>query len=168
MDEANFWEIVQLAHDQSGGDMEKKCDAIRNHISKLSTEEAEAFGHLFDAMMDQAYAWPLWGAAYIIGCGCGDDAFSDFRASLISRGRGAFERAISDPDSLAEEAFDEGAWFYEGYHYAVSEGVESAAGKRCPRAVPHPSSPSGQKRSEKNVTQLYPNLSAKFITQGDL
>jgi hypothetical protein len=41
MDEANFWEVVQLAHDQSGGDMEEKCEAVRNHISKLSTEEAQ-------------------------------------------------------------------------------------------------------------------------------
>ena len=127
MDDLSFWAIVQRAHDQSGGDMDEKCEAIKNEIAKLPKEEAEAFSHLFDAMMDKAYAWPLWGAAYVIHGGCGDDTFSDFRASLISRGRRAFEMALSDPDALADEVFDENEWFYEGYQYAVSEGVEAAA-----------------------------------------
>lgn len=162
MDESSFWGIVQRAHDQSGGDMDEKCEAIKNAIATLPKEEAEAFCHLFDAAMDKAYTFPLWGAAYVIHGGCGDDTFSDFRASLISRGRKSFERALSNPDTLADEVFDEDAWFYEGYQYAVSEGVEAAAGKRPPRAAPHPESPSGQEcpreRSMSSIQSLPKNL----------
>jgi diguanylate cyclase (GGDEF)-like protein len=75
-------------------------------ISALSKEGALEFGRLFDTMMDRAYHWPLWGAAYVIHGGCSDDTFSDSRASLISRGRLAFERALSNPDMLADEAGD--------------------------------------------------------------
>ena len=162
MDESNFWEIVERVHDQSGGDMDEKREAIKDAIATLPKDEAEAFGQLFEATMDKAYTWPLWGAAYVINGGCGDDTFSDFRASLISRGRKAFERALSHPDALADEVFDEDAWFYEGYQYGVSEGVEAAAGKRPPRAVPHPENPSGQKWSEEEVNALYPKLTEKF------
>ena len=82
-------------------------------------------------MMDSAYCWSLWGAAYVINGGCSDDPFVDFRASLISRGRQVFERALSDPDSLADEDFDGSDWFNEGYQYAVADGVRSAVSENA-------------------------------------
>ena len=160
MDEDGFWKIVQRAHDLSGGDMDQKCDALRQLISALSKDEALEFAQHFDAMMDKAYNWPLWGAAYVINGGCSDDTFSDFRAALISRGRQAFERALSDPDSLADEDFEESDWFYEGYQYAVTDGVEAVAGSRPQRSMP--AQPSGTEWQEDKVYDLFPKLSAKF------
>ena len=160
MDENGFWKIVQRAHDLSGGDMDQKRDALRQLISALSKDEALEFAQHFDAMMDKAYDWPLWGAAYVINGGCGDDTFSDFRAALISRGRQAFERALADPDSLADEDFEESDWFYEGYQYAVTDGVEAVAGNRPQRSAP--GQPSGTEWQEDRVYDLFPKLSAKF------
>lgn len=162
MDELKFWEIVGSAHDQSDGNMDEKCDLIGTALSKLSKDDARAFSVLFDAMMDRAYSWPLWGAAYVINGGCGDDTFSDFRASLISRGRTAFESALADPESLASEDFDEDAWFYEGYQYAVTDGVKAAVGSVVNRESPHPGEPSGQAWEEDKVYDLYPQLAEKF------
>lgn len=162
MDEAGFWEIVQHAHDQSGGDMDGKCEQVKTAISKLSKEDARIFSILFDEMMDRAYSWSLWAAAYIINGGCGDDTFSDFRASLISRGREAFENALLDPESLADEDFDAEAWFYEGYQYAVTDGVMASVGSVVNREKPHPEEPSGDAWAEDRVYELYPKLSAKF------
>jgi Protein of unknown function (DUF4240) len=96
MDEDGFWKIVQIANDGSGGDMDRKCSALRQQIAALQKDEPLGFAQQFDAMMDKAYNWPLWGAAYVINGGCSDDSFADFRASLISRGRAAFERALAD------------------------------------------------------------------------
>ena len=162
MDELRFWEIVQHAHNQANGDMDEKCEFIEGMISQLPQDDARAFANIFDSMMDRAYSWPLWGAAYVINGGCGDDTFTDFRASLISRGRSAFERALSDPESLAAEDFDEDAWFYEGYQYAVTDGVKVAAGSIVNRKSPHPNVPCGHEWSEDQVYDLYPKLSAKF------
>lgn len=162
MDELRFWEIVLDAHEQSGGDMEEKCELIKSTVSKLAKDDARAFSNLFDSIMDRAYSWPLWGAAYVINGGCGDDAFSDFRASLISRGRSAFESALADPESLATEDFDEDAWFYEGFQYAVTDGVKAAVGSIVNREKSHPEQPSGHEWAEDKVYELYPKLSEKF------
>jgi len=160
MDENSFWKTVQSAHDSSGGDMDRKCDALRQQIAALSKDDALEFAQHFDAMMDQAYNWPLWGAAYVINGGCSDDTFADFRASLISRGRQAFERALSDPDSLAGEDIEEPDWFYEGYQYAVTDGVEAVAGTRPQRSMQ--ARPSGIEWQEDQVYAQFPKLTAKF------
>lgn len=162
MNELRFWEIVQSAHDQSGGDMDEKSELIKAALSKLSEDDAKAFSNLFDSMMDRAYSWQLWGAAYIINGGCSDDTFSDFRSSLISRGRSAFERTLSEPELLAIEDFDEDAWFYEGYQYSVTEGVQVAVGSIVNRENAHPDEPSGCAWEEDEVYELYPKLRAKF------
>jgi hypothetical protein len=113
MDETAFWAIFQRGHE--AGEMGRKCDLIKTEMIALSKKDAQAFARYFEQATDRAYCWPLWGAAYVINGGCGDDTFSDFRASLISWGRVAFEKALSDPDSLAEEDIDESSWFYEGF-----------------------------------------------------
>jgi len=128
-------------------------------IGKLSKNEAHDFAVLFDTMMDGAYSHQLWGAAYVIHGGCSDDTFNDFRSS---RGRACFERAIADPDSLADEEFDETAWFYEGYQYAVTAGVKAVAGLRPGRR--HPDRPSGEDWiDEDDLRKLFPRLSAKYM-----
>ena len=44
----------------------------------------------------------VWAAAYLIGGGCSDDSFIDFRARLISQGRGWYQKAADSPGNLAE------------------------------------------------------------------
>jgi len=142
--------------------MEKKCAALSGEIAKLTHPDAAGFAQIFDSMMDRAYSWPLWGAAYVINGGCSDDSFSDFRASLISRGRTAFDRALNDPDSLADEDLDEGTWFFEGYQYAVTDAVKAVTGATPPRAQSHPKAPSGEEWDEANVYDRYPRLRQKY------
>jgi len=71
----------------------------------LPLDEGRSFHRHFDEREDRAYTWELWAAAYIVGGGCSDDAFSDFRATLISMGRQTFERVIADPQSLPSLSF---------------------------------------------------------------
>jgi hypothetical protein len=157
VDESQFWELVQRAHDAASDDMDRKCEVLKAEIGNLSRNEASDFAVLFDTMMNRAYSHKLWGAANVIHGGCSDDTFNDFRSSLISRGRACFERAIADPDALADEAFDETAWFYE--EYAVTAGVKAVAGLRPGRH--HPDRPSGE--VEDDLRELFPRLSAKFM-----
>jgi len=163
MDEAGFWGVVQRAHDAAPDDMDRKCEALKAELAKLPAADASDFAVLFDAMMDKAYSYELWGAAYVIRGGCGDDTFSDFRSSLISRGRTCFERAMADPDSLAADDLDEDTWFYEGYQYAVTEGVTAVAGSRPARRSPHPDRPSGQDWSDEDLPVRFPRLAARFM-----
>ncbi|MEV7233888.1 DUF4240 domain-containing protein [Streptomyces sp. NPDC051020] len=82
------------------------------------------------------YRWDVWAAAYLIGGGCSDDSFMDFRAGLIALGRDWYERAAACPDSLAEhpaviaaaEAQEDEAVFYEDVNYAASGAFKRIAG----------------------------------------
>ena len=165
MDEGQFWELVQRAHDAASDDMDRKCEVLKAGIGMLSRNDANDFAILFDTMMDRAYTRELWGAAYVINGGCGDDTFDDFRSSLISRGRSCFERAIAEPDSLADEPFHETAWFYEGYQYAVGDRIKAVAGMRPGRRHPLPDRPSGEDWVEGDLSELFPRLHAKFTTE---
>lgn len=161
MDEGRFWAIVDGIHAKSPDDMEVKSEALKEALSRLPPKDALRFSEIFDATMNRAYTWPLWGAAYVINGGCGDDTFMDFRSALISRGRAAFEKALVDPDSLADEDLDEEQFFYEGYQYAVTEGVEQAAG-RVVMKTPTPGEPSGEAWDEATVGERFPRLRAKY------
>jgi hypothetical protein len=162
MNGSKFWKIIEHVHAQAGDDMNKKCEVIKKEMAKLSKAEALAFSRLFDTMMDRAYTWQLWGAAYIINGGCSDDTFSDFRASLISRGAHAFEKAIADPDSLAEEVFDEQAWFHEGYEYSIFDGLKSILGDVPEREMPCQQEPYGDAWTWESIDSRYPKLAKKF------
>jgi hypothetical protein len=98
-------------------------------------------------MMAKAHNFPLWGAAYVINGGCSRRSpFDDFCATLISRGRQAFEPCLSDPDSLAEDS-DESDWFSEGLSVPRSpRAVEAVAGHRPQRR--NAGSPAGARWQE--------------------
>ena len=162
MDTEQFWSIIQDCHEASGGDMDRNDQLIKAAISRLEGKEAGAFYQVFQQMMDKAYTWALWGAAYVINGGCEDDTFGDFRASLISRGRAAHEKAIADPDSLADEDIDPDAWFHEGFEYAVTEGAMASLGKRPKRANPPMRTPTGTQWAEATVGDSFPRLVRKL------
>ena len=113
MDEDGFWAIIQKCHDAAPRDMNRKGELVRQEIDRLAPADAADFRRHFEMARMRANDFHLWGAAYVINGGCGDDTFDDFRTSLISRGRDAFERAVADPDSLAAEEIDPEMWFYE-------------------------------------------------------
>lgn len=162
MDYEEFWSIIQSCHESSNGEMNLKDRLIKSKVSQMSRREAEAFWTIFNQLMDSAYTWDLWGAAYVINSGCGDDAFSDFRASLISRGRAVYEQAIADADSLAEENIDLDAWFHEGFQYAIIEGVSASLGTRPQRSSAPPLLPVGTQWTEATVRNNFPKLASKL------
>ena len=156
-----FWSMVAKVHRDADGDMDTKCQLLAEELRKLPPAEVQSFSEHFDSCSDQAYAWELWAAAYIIGGGCSDDAFSDFRATLISLGRETFERVLANPDALTDMDVDEENAFYEGYQYPVIEVYKGQTGDLPRRTTPHPDSPSGTPWDEDTVAQLYPRLAAR-------
>lgn len=165
MNDHQFWTIIEECHSTSQGNMDQKDQLIKAAIGRLSREEALAFYRIFQRMMDTAFTWPLWGAAYVINGGCSDDSFTDFRASLISRGRTVFDKAFADPDSLADDAINVVNWFHEGFQYAILEGVKKHIGTRPGRVSSSLSSPAGPRWTESTVKRLYPRLVQKLTAR---
>lgn len=135
MDHEQFWNLIETSHEQSKGDPDRQMETLRNLVDDLDPEEIVAFDRTFEGLIDEAYRWDLWAAAYILGGGCSDDAFIDFRASLVGRGRKVFEAALQDPDSLARIPFDEpeDECFFEGLQYIAMEVYESQTGQELPQ-----------------------------------
>ncbi|MFF2831522.1 DUF4240 domain-containing protein [Cellulosimicrobium cellulans] len=110
MDRETFWEIVDAARDRAGAgadDRGAEDDPLPGVLTdllveRLSPDEILAFADVAGAVARDAYAWPVWGAAYLVEGGCSDDGFMDFRDGLVLAGRASFERAVADPDSLAD------------------------------------------------------------------
>jgi hypothetical protein len=156
-----FWNLIGKVHHESNGDFDRKCELLEAELRKLPLDEVRSFDAHFTECQDRAYTWKLWGAAYVMGGGCSDDGFSDFRSTLISLGREVFERALVDPESLADVADDE--LQYEGFQYvAPSVAQDLSGGENLPRSRPHPKDPSGQSWDENEVAGLYPRLAEKF------
>ena len=158
-----FWRIVEKVHRASNGDMDKKCELLDAELRSLALDEVRSFHAHFYECQDRAYSWELWAAAYIIGGGCSDDSFSDFRSTLISMGRQTFERALADPQSLADMDYDAEIAHYEGYQYVpTTVETELGGGQRSARSRPHPVEPSGKTWDEDKVAELYPKLAEKY------
>lgn len=163
MNTDEFWQIIDTVHAASGGDMDQKCELLRQRLSELEPQDLRDFIDHFDAADAAAYSWPLWGAAYVMHGGCSDDSFSDFRATLISHGRSTYERALADPESLSELEFeDEEEICYEGFQYVKNDVAEEKLGELPKRTVQFPELPSGEEWDEDSLDQRYPKLSAKY------
>jgi hypothetical protein len=99
MNEDQFWDIVESSKAAADGSFEDHANKLASRLATLEPEEITVFSRVFDALNIRAYSWDLWGAAFLINGGCGDDSFADFRSWLISMGREVYERARADPES---------------------------------------------------------------------
>ena len=101
MDDKQFWAIIESAG-PAPDEPARQLAAVRAALRKLAPQEVRDFHRIFDERMGDAYTWDLWGAAYVINGGCSDDGFHAFRCWLIGMGREVYEKALANPDSLAD------------------------------------------------------------------
>lgn len=110
MDRETFWGIVETARERAGAgadDRGAEDDPLPGALTdllveRLTADEMLAFVDVAGDVANDAYAWPVWGAAYLVEGGCSDDGFMDFRDGLVLAGRETFERTLADPDTLAD------------------------------------------------------------------
>ncbi len=166
MTEDEFWRIVEEINLPGAGDMAAKERLLAQHLEGRDAEAVGAFGDHMDVMMDKAYSWPLWAAAYIIDGGCSDDAFMDFRSTLICMGRDIFEAACAAPDSLAkldDDILEEMS--HEGLLYVPSTIYQAKTGDDRPRRQQAPAEPHGEawdEDDEDKLRALCPELYERF------
>jgi len=158
-----FWGILERVHRESGSDIDKRFELLETALGELSLVEVQSFDAYFTDRLDRAYTWGVWGAADVMGGGCSDDGFWDFRSTLITCGRNIFERALKDPDSLAELPFELGdSLQVEGIQYIAARVAVRLGGDILGRSKPHPKEPAGKKWDETELATLYPRLTKKY------
>ncbi|WP_086149503.1 DUF4240 domain-containing protein [Cellulosimicrobium sp. KWT-B] len=144
MDRETFWEIVDAARERAGAgadDRGAEDDPLPGALTdllveRLTADEILAFVDVAGDVANDAYAWPVWGAAYLVEGGCSDDGFRDFRDGLVLAGRAVFERTLADPDTLADHpvvaAMADGGspWFgFESLDSLVRDAWSRATGE---------------------------------------
>ncbi|MFI6288056.1 DUF4240 domain-containing protein [Streptomyces sp. NPDC051018] len=131
MDKDQFWAVIEDTRTDARQSGRPFDEILADRLAAGSRQEVLAFDAVFAEVHGAVYRWDLWAAAYLIGGGCSDDGFMDFRAGLITLGRDWYERADAAPDSLADHpavmAGAEEALFCEAVNYAASTAYERLA-----------------------------------------
>jgi uncharacterized protein DUF4240/transcription factor WhiB len=165
MDTEAFWRLIDDSRD-AAGDVNEQADVLTNSLAQLSPEQIVVFDRVYREHKVRSYSWTLWAAGYIINGGCSDDGFEYFRDWLIAQGRDVFERALTDPDSLADLDLD-----LDGEQYAEAEDLGGAATIAYNRVtgtdiahdwVALPDRPHGEPWEDEELAGLLPRLSARF------
>ena len=104
VDAQQFWALVDDARGQATdpADAEAVAAWAITLLAARPREDIVATQRVQWDLMAMSYTTDLWAAAYEINSGCSDDGFEYFRAWLMTRGREVFERAVADPDTLAD------------------------------------------------------------------
>ncbi|MFJ4833613.1 DUF4240 domain-containing protein [Streptomyces sp. NPDC088747] len=136
----DFWTVIETARTDaasaSGDPGQAFASALVERLAATSKQTILEYQQCFDQLHGAIYRWDIWAAGYLIGGGCSDDAFMDFRAGLIAQGRQWYERAATAPDVLAQhpdviaaaaEGSDE-ALFNEVVNYAATYAYERING----------------------------------------
>ncbi len=95
MPDKRFWNLIDASQPFGQGQPER----LEEILQPLDFPERLAFDLTFFKLREAAYRWDV----YVYAGGCSDDSFMDFRAGLIGLGQAAYEAALADPDSLADQ-----------------------------------------------------------------
>lgn len=172
MDVDRFWDLIEQARQRieaskgsDGREPLDDCEALAEVLEQLEPDEIVQFDHRYSERMLAAYNWDLWAALAVIEGAYGDDSFEHFRAELILLGREAFEAALQDADSLADQK--QLPWGMEGLIYVPAKVYEEKAGQEFPydagsEVPPFPAKPAGELWEEADLPSRLPRLWAIF------
>jgi Protein of unknown function (DUF4240) len=102
MDREQFWTLIEAAKSATGGDCGAQAGRLVAALAGRSVDDVLAWNRIRRELLAESYGWELWGAAYLINGGCGDDGFDYFRGWLLGQGRARWQAALAAPDSLAD------------------------------------------------------------------
>lgn len=95
-----FWSIIASARATTEPGR-SPASAVVRHLAEASPEAILDYEEQFQEASSLLSRWDVWAAGYLIGGGCSDDRFMDFRAGIVSLGRDWYERVARNPDALA-------------------------------------------------------------------
>ncbi len=161
-----FWRLIAETRRAVGNDTGRQSELLKHRLTQLSPTAIVTFWRMRRRLDRRAYTWALWGAATVIEDGCSDDCFRDFRGYIISLGRGPYERALRNPDSLALVAADAEAGDWENAGDVAPDAYSSVTGNDFPFDDSDLSGPPRGKplnlSARTSLTRRYPRLAARF------
>ena len=162
MNEAEFWNLIAAAKQESKGNPERQVELLQRTLERQTEADILDFDRLLQEQLTRSYTLDLWAAAYIINGGCSDDGFDYFRAWLIAQGREVFQNALQDPETLVDVA--EADAELELFLYVAIEAFE----KKTKTKFTYTSRPRREltgdewEEDEEALQAKYPKLFAQF------
>jgi len=160
MDAAQFWQLIEYSRENSGGDLDEQAADLTDLLSDLLPDQILAFDRTFRQLLNDAYRWDLWAAAFIVNGGCSDDGFEYFRCWLIAQGERVYREALADPETLIGRAEPDAE--AEAMLYAAGDAYEVETGRKLSVTVSGPVEPAGEPWEEDQLQAMYPRLWAAF------
>ncbi|MFD1211787.1 DUF4240 domain-containing protein [Arthrobacter sp. GCM10027362] len=164
--DGGFWEIIERTQNASGGRIQTQTVELEHCLAELPAAEIAAFDIEFARHHDELYSWDLWGAAFLLQNGCGDDCFEYFRSWVIAQGRDYFEVVRDDPSALADGRLgdEEEVAEAELLSYVASDTYTRLTGREMWNDYPdHPGAfdidePSGEQWEESELEAMFPEI----------
>ncbi|MFE3228923.1 DUF4240 domain-containing protein [Nocardia sp. NPDC059228] len=128
--------------DAAGTDRAPFAKGLVDHLADLAPNENLEYQDRFLNIHDALYRWDAWAAAYLIGDGCSDDRFEDFRAGVIALGKDWTDKIDANPDNLADHPvviaaaaeYDQDAIADETVLYTAMTAYERGTGEDTSKA----------------------------------
>ncbi|MFT7561029.1 MAG: hypothetical protein ACI93R_002954 [Flavobacteriales bacterium] len=169
MNKEIFWEMIEisksvLSKTVKDGNLERQAESVKHQLMGFEKSEVLEYAKILHELKLNLYTWELWGAAYVMGGGCSDDSFSDFRCWVISLGKEGYELALTNPDGLCEFSQDPTVedFFFEEFSYIADEVFEDRFGDEIDIEYSRLSEPKGKEWDEDKVEGLYPKLAELY------
>lgn len=129
MDEQAFWDLI----DRARASAKPFHHALVDDLAARGQEEILDYSDRFDQAAAALNRWDVWAAAYLMGSGCCDDSFTDFKAGVVAQGRDWYSRVLTSPDSLADHPAVASAigrpWDNPLFHERVTYAASYAFGR---------------------------------------
>jgi hypothetical protein len=129
MNTDEFWGLVDKSKQKSRGDKQNQLAFIRSSLIKMETKHIFDFEEILRRKIIECDDFKIMAAAKIINGYVADDSYLYFRSWLIGKGRAVFERALDDPDILANCVEDEESSDFEELLYAATEAYSKKTGR---------------------------------------
>lgn len=127
MNKEQFWEIIEIAKQESNGELDQMETTLVNQLSELPKSDILIWQKILYEYQNVSYRNNLYAAACVIYNGCGDDLFDYFREWLIAQGKDVFMQVLANPDQLANYVQRPDCDGFERYGNARFEGLLNVA-----------------------------------------
>lgn len=158
MNEDAFWALLEASRDEARRTGSRQDEFLASALRKLSARDVLIFDEIFFRHHEAANRWELWAAAELIGDGCSDDGFTDFRSALIGLGKDVYTRAIADPDTLADLPTRGVDLWNESLAYAARKVYLEKTGSEVEYPSRPPADPLGKRVEQKEWPTRFPRL----------
>ena len=161
-----FWQMMEESRDAADGDPFEQSQHLTAALAEMLPEDILEFDALAHDVQDQAYLAELWEAFYVIEPGCNEEAFVAWRQWLIGQGRQAFERALIEPDTLADLVPADQESGFEVLLGVADEAYAQVTGEILPLTLRPARSLRGElHENDADIFKRFPRLTAKFVTE---